>query len=86
VAKVVRGSWGGPEGLACPLTALVWGAAPASEDEAREAAILAEDLLRAHGYCARDFYAQWDAGLIPSWRLLRRVDGEITRRLMQRER
>jgi hypothetical protein len=86
VARVVRGSWGGPEGLTCPLSALVCGAAPASEAEAREAAIRADDLLRPHGYCARDFYAQWDAGLIPSWRLLRRIDREITRRLLRRER
>jgi hypothetical protein len=86
VARVVRGSWGGPEGLTCPLSALVCGAAPANDDEAREAAIRAEDLLRSHGYCARDFYGPWDAGLIPGWRLLRRVDGEITRRLMQRAR
>lgn len=86
VARVVRGSWGGPEGLICPLSALVVGAAPADEDEAREAAIRAEDLLRAHGFSARDFYAQWDAGLIPSWRLLRRIDREITQRVTQRER
>lgn len=86
VARVVRGSWGGAEGLTCPLSALVVGAAPADDHEAREAAIRAEDLLRAHGFCARDFYAQWDAGLIPSWRLLRRLDREITQRLMPRER
>jgi hypothetical protein len=86
VARVVRGSWGGPEGLACPLTALVCGAAPADDEAAREAAVRAEDLLRAHGFTARDFYGPWDAGLIPTWRLLHRVDGEITRRLMQRER
>ena len=85
VARVVRGSWGGPEGLTCPLSALLVGAAPADDHEAREAAIRAEDLLRAHGFCARDFYAQWDAGLIPSWRLLRRLDREITQRLMQRD-
>jgi hypothetical protein len=86
VARVVRGSWGGPEGLTCPLTALVCGAAPADDQEAREAAIRAEDLLRGHGFTARDFYGPWDAGLIPTWRLLRQVDGEITRRLMQRAR
>lgn len=86
VARVVRGSWGGREGLACPLTALVWGAAPVDDDEAREAAIRAEDLLRARGYGARDFYEPWDAGLIPSWQLLRRVDREISRRLLQRGR
>jgi len=27
----------------------------------------------------------WDAGLIPSWRLLRRVDAEITRLLVRRK-
>lgn len=86
VARVVRGSWGGPQGLTCPLTALACGAAPADDDAAREAAIRAEDLLRAHGHSARDFYGPWDAGIIPSWQLLRRVDGEITRRLMRRER
>jgi hypothetical protein len=86
LARVVRGSWGGPQGLTCPLTALVIGAPPADEDEAREAAIHAEDLLRAHGFSARDFYAQWDAGVIPSWRLLRRIDREITARMMKRGR
>jgi len=86
VVRVVRGSWGGEEELTCPLTALVWGAAPKSDDEAREAAIRAEDLLRAHGHTARDFYGPWDAGLIPSWQLLRRVDREISRRVMQRGR
>ena len=86
VARVVRGTWGGPEGLTCPLTALVWGSAPTSDDEAREAAIRAEDLLRAHGHTARDFYGPWDAGLIPSWWLLRRVDREITRRTLRRGR
>jgi hypothetical protein len=85
VARIVRGSWGGAGGLTCPLSALVVGAAPASDEQAREAAIRAEDLLRAHGYSARDFYGQWDAGLIPSWRLLRRIDREITRRLVQGE-
>lgn len=77
----MRGSWGGGEGLTCPLSALVLGAAPGSEEEAREVAMRTEDLLRAHGYCARDFYGQWDAGMIPRWRLLLRVDGEIDRRL-----
>lgn len=80
---MVRQSWGGAEGSTCPLSVLVLGAAPASEEEACEAASRAEDLLRVHGYRARDFYGQWDARLIPKWRLLRRVDGEITRRLMQ---
>ena len=85
VARVVRGSWGGPQGLACPLSALVCGAAPADDHAAREAAIRAEDLLRAHGHAARDFYGPWDAGLIPSWQLLRRVDAELTRRLLRGE-
>jgi transcription elongation factor GreB len=44
-ARVVRGSWGGGGAATCPLSALVLGAAPASEGEAREAAIRSEDLL-----------------------------------------
>jgi hypothetical protein len=83
-ARVVRGTWGGPGGVTCPLTALVLGAAPATDEEAREAAIQSEDLMHARGMRARDFTAVWDAGLIPAWRLLRRVDAEITRRLLDR--
>lgn len=83
-ARVIRGSWGGAGGVTCPLAALVLGAAPATDEEAREVAIQSEDLLRARGMHARDFTAVWDAGLIPAWRLLRRVDAEITRRLLDR--
>ena len=81
-ARVIRGSWGGAGGVTCPLSALLLGAAPANDEEARETAILSEDLLCAHGFHARDFTSVWDAGLIPAWRLLRRVDEEITRRLL----
>ena len=85
-ARVVRGEWGGAEGRTCPLTALVHGKVPANDAEVREVAIRAEDLLRAHGLGARDFYDAWDAGLIPSWQLMHRVDAEIVRRRRPRGR
>ena len=83
VVRVVRGSWGEASESACPLAVLALGRAPHSEDEVRETAIRAEDLLRAHGLRARDFYAAWDAGLIPSRFLLRLVDEELTRRAFE---
>jgi hypothetical protein len=82
VVRVVRGSWGDAQQGACPLTVLALGRAPRSADELRETAIRAEDRLREHGLHARDFYAAWDAGLIPSRFLLRMVDEELTRRAL----
>jgi hypothetical protein len=52
----------------------------------RRARTLSCQALRRFGYQPRDFYAVWDAGLIPARRLLRIVDGEITRRLMRGQR
>ena len=85
-ARVVRGSWGGAGALTCPLSALVLGHAPRDDEQAGEAAIASEDLLREAGMHARDFTNAWDLGLIPAWRLLRRIDAEITRRLLSERR
>ena len=81
-ARVIRGSWGGAGAVTCPLSALVLGRAPKDEEQAGLAAIQSEDLLRAAGMHARDFTNAWDLGLIPAWRLLRRVDEEITARTL----
>ena len=85
-ARVIRGSWGGAGAVTCPLSALVLGRAPKDEEQAGEAAIASEDLLRTAGMHARDFTNAWDLGLIPAWRLLRRVDEEITRRTLAERR
>ncbi len=85
-ARVIRGSWGGAGAVTCPLSALVLGHAPQDDEQASEAAIASEDLLRASGMHARDFTNAWDLGLIPAWRLLRRVDAEITRRVLSERR
>lgn len=85
-ANVVRGSWGLPRESACPISALMLGRPVLSEMDLRRARTLSCQALRRFGYQPRDFYAVWDAGLIPARRLLRIVDGEITRRLMRGQR
>jgi len=77
---LARGAWNEPGRAVCPLTALVLGRAPASWDEAGQAALRGEEMLGELGFDAREFHAAWDAGLLPRWRLLRLVERERARR------
>jgi hypothetical protein len=79
--RIVRGSWGGADRQACPLTTLYVGV-PHDDRDARRGADLAKDHLRRVGFQAADFYKPWDEGLISARELLRFVDRELTRRTM----
>lgn len=79
--RIVRGSWGGGNGRACPLTTLYVGV-PRDERDERRGAILARHHLGRAGFQAADFYKPWDERLISARDLLRFVDRELTRRTL----
>jgi len=78
---IVRGSWGGSNRRACPLTTLYVGV-PLDERDVRRGARLAMQHLSRVGFRAADFYEPWDKGLISTRDMLRFVDQELTRRAL----
>lgn len=81
---IVRGSWGGANRRACPLTTLYVGV-PLDDRDAQRGANLATRHLSRIGFQASDFYEPWDKGFISARVLLKFVDREATRRALSRQ-